>query len=122
MSYPFKIESAQNEEQLRKRLQTTGLGNQKEKLQMLWWLKSKQIKDRQEITLRLARDTSTVTRWLQKYRSAGPSSLWEIKKAAEFIPLFFKKLSHNLSLFQKIIKTNSISQAFPLKNFERSWF
>ena len=35
----------------------------------------------QEIAFRLGRDTSTVTRWLQKYRRGGLSSLLEIKKA-----------------------------------------
>ena len=30
----------------------------------------------------MARDTSTVTRWLQKYRTGGLSGLLEIKKAA----------------------------------------
>lgn len=35
----------------------------------------------QEIGLGLGRDTSTVTRWLQKYQRGGLSSLLEIKKA-----------------------------------------
>ncbi len=48
---------------------------------MLWWLKSGQVKEQQEIGIRLGRDTSTVTRWLQKYRLGGLSSLLEIKKA-----------------------------------------
>ena len=48
---------------------------------MLWWLKSGQVKEQQEIGKRLARDTSTVTRWLQQYRLGGLSSLLEIKKA-----------------------------------------
>ncbi len=81
MSRPFKIEITQSEEELKKRLQTARLGNQKEKLQMLWWLKSGQVKEQQEIGLRLGRDASTVTRWLQKYRLGGLSSLLEIKKA-----------------------------------------
>ena len=81
MSRPFKIEIAQSEEELRQRLQTARLASQKEKLQMLWWLKSGQVKEQQEISNRLGRDTSTVTRWLQKYRSGGLSSLLEIKKA-----------------------------------------
>lgn len=81
MSRPFKIEIVESEEELKKRLQTVNLGNQKEKLQMLWWLKSGQVKEQQEIGKRLARDTSTVTRWLQKYRSGGLSGLLEIKKA-----------------------------------------
>ncbi|MGH7999403.1 MAG: helix-turn-helix domain-containing protein [Brasilonema sp.] len=81
MSRPFKIEIVESEEELKKRLQTVNLGNQKEKLQMLWWLKSGQVKEQQEIGKRLARDTSTVTRWLQKYRAGGLSGLLEIKKA-----------------------------------------
>jgi transposase len=81
MSRPFKIEIAESEEELKKRLQTANLGNQKEKLIMLWWIKSGQLQKQQEIGQRLAKDTSTVTRWLQKYRSGGLSELLEIKKA-----------------------------------------
>ena len=81
MSRPFKIEIAESEEELKKRLQTAPLGNQKEKLLLLWWQKSGQVNQQQEIGLRLGRDTSTITRWLQKYRAGGLSSLLEIKKA-----------------------------------------
>ena len=81
MSRPFKIEIAESEEELKKRLQTAQLGNQKEKLLLLWWQKSGQVNQQQEIGLRLGRDTSTITRWLQKYRAGGLSSLLEIKKA-----------------------------------------
>ncbi|MEH2412663.1 helix-turn-helix domain-containing protein [Nostoc sp.] len=81
MSRPFEIEIAESEEELKKRLQTANVENQKEKLQMLWWVKSGQVKEQQEIGKRLAKDTSTVTRWLQKYRSGGLSELLKIKKA-----------------------------------------
>ncbi|BAT56713.1 putative transposase (plasmid) [Nostoc sp. NIES-3756] len=81
MSRPFKIAIAESEEELKKRLQTVSSGNQKEKLQMLWWLKSGQVKEQLEIGQRLGRDTSTVTRWVQKYRASGLSGLLEIKKA-----------------------------------------
>jgi transposase len=81
MSRPFKIEITESEEELKKRLQTARLVSQKEKLQMLWWLKSGQVKEQQEIGDRLGRDTSTVARWLQKYRLGGLCSLLEIKKA-----------------------------------------
>jgi transposase len=80
MSRPFEIEIVESEEELKKRLQTANVANQKEKLQMLWWVKSGQVKEQQEIGKRLAKDTSTVTRWLQKYRSGGLSELLEIKK------------------------------------------
>jgi len=81
MSRPFKIEITESEEELKKRLQTSSLGNQKEKLIMLWWIKTEQGNEQQEIGKRLARDTSTITRWLQKYRTDGLSGLLEIKKA-----------------------------------------
>ena len=71
MSRPFKIEIVEREEELKKRLQTASEGSQKEKLQMLWWIKSGQVKEQQDIGKRLARDTSTVTRWLQRYRKGG---------------------------------------------------
>ena len=81
MGRPFKIKITQSEEELKKLLHSAKLGNQKEKLQMLWWLKSGQVKEQKEIGKRLARDTSTVTRWLQKYRTGGLPCLLEIKKA-----------------------------------------
>ena len=81
MSRSFKIELRESEEELKKRLQTANAGSQKEKLQMLWWLKSGQVKEQQEIGNRLARDTSTVTRWLQRYRTGGLSGLLAVKKA-----------------------------------------
>jgi len=81
MSRPFKIDIAESEEELKKRLKTVDVVVQKEKLQMLWWIKSGQIKKQQEIGERLAKDTSTVTRWLQKYRRDGLSGLLEINKA-----------------------------------------
>lgn len=81
MSRPFKIDIIESESELKKRLQTARLAIHKEKLQMLWWLKSGQVKQHSEIGKFLGRDTSTVTRWLQRYRNGGLSSLLEIKKA-----------------------------------------
>ena len=43
---------------------------------------SGKVKEQQEIGKPLPRDTSTVTRWLQKYRTGSLSGLLEIKKAA----------------------------------------
>ena len=43
---------------------------------------SGQVNEHQEIGKPLARDTSIVTRWLQKYRTVSVSGLLEIKKAA----------------------------------------
>jgi transposase len=81
VSRPFKLEVTESEAELKKRLQHVCEAVQKEKLQMLWWIKSGQIKQQQEIAQRLGRDTSTVTRWLQKYRRGGIQELLKINKA-----------------------------------------
>ncbi|URD53382.1 helix-turn-helix domain-containing protein [Chroococcidiopsis sp. CCNUC1] len=81
MSRPFIIEIRESEADLKKRLQHAREAIHKEKLQMLWWLKSGQVRQQQEIGKRLGRDTSTVTRWLQKYRGGGLEELLQIRKA-----------------------------------------
>lgn len=81
MSRPFTIEITESETELKKRLQHAREAIHKEKLQMLWWLKSGQVSQQQEIGKRLGRDTSTVTRWLQKYRRGGLVELLQINKA-----------------------------------------
>jgi transposase len=48
---------------------------------MLWWLKTKQVTQHQQLAERLGRDPSTVTRWLQRYRQSGLASLLEVKVA-----------------------------------------
>lgn len=81
MSRPFKIDIGESEEELRKRLQGVRDGVQKEKLQMLWWLKSGQVTQQQEIGRRLGKNSATVTRWLQKYREGGLATLLQVNKA-----------------------------------------
>jgi transposase len=81
MSRPFQLEIPESEAALKKQLQTAREASQKEKLQMLWWLKNGQVTEQQDIAHRLGRDTSTVTRWLQKYRRGGLRELLQINKA-----------------------------------------
>ena len=82
MSRSFNIEITESEADLKQQLQQVREAIHKEKLQMLWWLKSGQVSQQQEIGKRLGRDTSTVTRWLQKYRRGGLVELLQINKAA----------------------------------------
>lgn len=48
---------------------------------MLWWLKTQQVTQHQQLAKRLGRDPSTVTRWLQRYRQGGLDALLEVKVA-----------------------------------------
>lgn len=88
MSRPFTLEIGESAELLKKHLQHARTASQKEKLLLLWWLKCGQVEQQQELAERLGRDTSTITRWLQKYRRGGlaellvektsPGKAWEI--------------------------------------------
>lgn len=75
MGRPLKIAIAESEDRLKKCLQGARTASQKERLQMLYWLKSEQIHRRDELARRLGRDKATVTRWLSKYRQGGLARL-----------------------------------------------
>jgi transposase len=102
MSRPFQIDIAESAADLKKQLQVAREGRHKEKLQMLWWLKSGQVCEHQEIGQRLGRDPSTVTRWLQTYRQGGLVALLAVHKA----PGAQRKLSAEvLAALQKELET-----------------
>jgi transposase len=82
MARPFKLEIDEDEAYLEKSLRQAKTGSQKEKLQMLWWLKSGQVNQQQELAARLGRDPSTISRWLQRYRRGGLSALLAESKAS----------------------------------------
>lgn len=81
MGRPFTIEIAESEEHLKKSLQHAHSAPQKERLQMLYWLKSRQVSRRHELAQRLGRDKATITRWLSKYKRGGLASLLKVGKA-----------------------------------------
>lgn len=53
---------------------------------MLWWVKTGQVRQRQELHERLGRSPATVTRWLATYRQGGLSALLTARKAPGAIP------------------------------------
>jgi transposase len=81
MANRLKVEIAETVEELKQQLKHQKKGQQKERLQMLYWLKSGQVKTRQELAKRLARNESTIYRWLQKYQQGGLTKLLEVKVA-----------------------------------------
>lgn len=88
MARPFKLEIKESVEYLEKSLRNARTASQSQKLLFLWWLKSEQVSQHQELSQRLGRNPSTITRWLQQYRQGGlsellkerqpPSKRWEI--------------------------------------------
>lgn len=87
MARPFNLEINESAEYLSKSLKNARTASEKERLLMLWWLKTGQVREQQELSQRLGRDVSTVTRWLQKYRQGGLAKLLEVKVAPGATPI-----------------------------------
>ena len=81
MPRQLRIEIMETAERLEQQLKTARTASQKERLQMLWWLKTGQVTSHQQLAEQLGRDPSTITRWLQRYRQGGLSGLLSIKTA-----------------------------------------
>lgn len=81
MARSLQLEIVESTEYLEKSLRQARTGSHKERLQMLWWLKSGQVSQHQELVQRLGRNPSTITRWLQNDRRGGLVALLETKRA-----------------------------------------
>jgi transposase len=81
MARRLKLEIAETAEYLEKSLKQAKSGSQKERLLLLWWLKTGQVNEHQELSQRLGRSPACITRWLAQYRSGGLKQLLEIKTA-----------------------------------------
>jgi hypothetical protein len=75
MAGRLKIEITESAEYLEKSLKQARSGSQKERLQMLWWLKSGQGSQHPELSHRLGHVPATIPRCLAAYRQGGLSQL-----------------------------------------------
>lgn len=87
MGRPFQVEIVESQAELEKALKHVVTASSKERLQMLYWLKSGQVNSRQALVKRLGRDQATITRWLKKYKDGGLKRLLEVKQAPGKAPL-----------------------------------
>lgn len=86
MGRRLEIEIEESAAALDKQLKHARTASQKERLQMMWWLKTEQVSEHQQLAHRLGRNPSTISRWLQKYRQGGLSELLEVKTAPGAVP------------------------------------
>lgn len=86
MARRLVLEIAETAEYLEKSLKQAKSGVQKERLQMLWWLKTGQVSQHQELSQRLGRSPASISRWLDKYRQGGLGQLLEVKVAPGAAP------------------------------------
>jgi transposase len=78
---PFQVTVTESLEQLEKSLHKARTVSQKERLQMLVWLKQGEVSNRFDLAARCARDKATITRWLTRYKQGGLRALLSTRRA-----------------------------------------
>jgi hypothetical protein len=68
MTRPFQVEISESQEELEKALKHATTASSKERLQMLYLLKSGQVTSRRSLAELIGRDQATITRWVRKYK------------------------------------------------------
>jgi transposase len=81
MGLSLQVEIKESLEELEKAVKYVESASSKERLQMLYWLKTGQVTSRRAIAERLGRDEATITRWLRKYKDGAYKGLLEVKHA-----------------------------------------
>lgn len=79
MGNSFQVQVSETQEELQHRLRHAAWATTKERLQMLYWIKTKALATREQLSQQLERDESTVYRWLQRYKQGGIDNLLEVK-------------------------------------------
>lgn len=77
MSRTVKIEIKESEEELKEMMNQQTHARFLERLQMLYWIKTKQFESLQETADRLGRSKSVLVCWLRNYRRKGLTGLLE---------------------------------------------
>lgn len=86
MARQLHLEIKESAEALEQQLKHARSASHKERVQVLWWIKTGQLSEHQQLARQVGRDPSTITRWLQKYRRGGMSELLEVKRAPGRVP------------------------------------
>lgn len=80
MAGVYKLEIHQSEDELKQLLRQQKTGSDKERIQLLYLLKTKQAKTVQDAAALLGRNRVTLQEWLRQYRAGGLARLLETKK------------------------------------------
>jgi transposase len=114
MGRTLQVEIKESQEKLEKAVKYAVEASSKERLQMLYWLKSGQVTSRSQIAQRLGRDEATITRWLKKYKDGGRRGLLEVKHAPGKEPIVsgenLERLKQRLEEPQGFHSYNQIQQ------------
>lgn len=81
MANHFEVDVNESRAELAHRLQRASTASSRERLQMLYWIKTNAIATRQALAKQLGRNESTVYRWVQRYKQGGIDALLAVKTA-----------------------------------------
>ena len=81
MARPLTVKINETVSELEKRLSRSITARERERIQMIYWLKTNQVLTRPELAKLLAHHESTIIRWLTLYRVGGLKKLLEVKNA-----------------------------------------
>lgn len=114
MANHLKVAVKETTEELRHRLKRAITAHSKERLQMLYWIKTGVVSTRAELAQRLERDESTIYRWLKRYQQGGIEALLTVKTApgrvSKIPPVAIDKLKQRLSQPQGFNSYGQIQQ------------
>jgi transposase len=78
---PFQVNGTESLEQLETSLRKARTVSQKERLEMLVWLKQGVVSSRNDLAARCKRHPATITRWLTRYKQGGVKGLLATRHA-----------------------------------------
>jgi transposase len=101
MAGVYKLEIEESELELKQRLIVEKVASNKEKVQLLYLLKSQQAKTATAAAKMIGRNRVTIQKWMNKYRSGGIKQLLEKKENNSGRP---RALMGRTSINKKIIR------------------
>jgi transposase-like protein len=97
MANQFKVAVKETTEELQHRLRRAVTAHTKERLQMLYSIKTGAVSTRYELAQRIQRDESTIFRWLKRYKQGGIKALLSVKTAPGKVSLITPEALQKLS-------------------------
>ncbi len=82
MSGVLKIEIAESVETLKEKLKKERNSRNQHKIQVLYWLKTKQAESVEHLAVLTGKHRTTISRWLSQYRAGGIEELLLLKKSS----------------------------------------
>jgi transposase len=114
MANQFKVAVKETTEELRHRLKRALSAHNQERLQMLYWIKTRTVSTRAELAERLERNESTIYRWLKRYQQGGIEALLTVKtapgKVSKIPPVALEQLKQRLAQPQGFNSYGQIQQ------------